>query len=236
MPSPSPSNVSDITVNKQRSRTKGKRRRRKPGRVTLGKLAHFKIQSVRRAANKTLELQGVFTHLTGVRLSEDTDRTVGFLYVSRQDSIYLLKKKFDADSKTATLIVWPSAKALRAGESLPYVDYYWSPKEVAFALESARAWRKVIFEAEDSVRYRDPHVPGWWKSHVATHPVSERASDVQIVKKGWDHEHCYFCKSRIGKAGTRYGYYSKADNDWLCVSCYKNFVVRHDLRFLQFKN
>jgi hypothetical protein len=203
--------------------------------VTLGKLAHFTIQSVRRAANKTLEIQGVFTHLTGVRLSEDTDRTVGFLYVSRKDSIYLLKKKFDADAKTATLVVWPSAKPMRASVSLPYVDYYWSPKEVAFALESARAWKKVMFSAEDSVRYRDPKVPGWWTSHVATSPISEGATDLHIVKSGWDHEHCCLCRSRIGRAGARHGDYSKADNDWLCVSCYKKFVAGHDLRFLQFK-
>ena len=214
---------------------KSGRPRRNNGRVTLRDLAHFTIRSVRRASNNTQELDGVFTHLTGVRLSEDTDRTVGFFYLSRKDSIYLLRKEFEADSKTATLIVWPSAKPLRAGESLPYVDYYWSPKEVAFALESARSWKKVVFKAEDSVRYRDPQVPGWWKSHVATHPVSEGASDVQIVEGGWDHEHCYFCKSKIGRAGARYGYYSKADNDWLCVSCYKKFIARHDLRFLQFK-
>jgi hypothetical protein len=229
-------NGSDISVTKQRSRARGDRRRRKSGKVTLGKLAHFTVQSVRRAANKMVELQGVFTHLIGVRLSEDTDRTVGFLYLSRKKPIYLLKKKFDPDSRTATLIAWPSAKSLRPGKSLPYVDYYWGPKEVAFALESARAWKKVMFKAEDSVRYGDPQVPGWWKSHVATHPVSEGASGVQIIKKGWDHEHCYLCKSRIGRAGGRFGYYSKADNDWLCVSCYKKFIARHDLRFLQFKN
>jgi hypothetical protein len=223
-------------VIKKPSLPRRNRRAGKSGRVTLAKLAHFTIQSVRRTANKPVELQGVFTHLTGVRLSEDTGRTVGFLYVSREDSIYLLRKSFDAKSKTATLTVWPPAKSLRAGESLPYVDYYWSPKEVAFALESARAWKKVVFKAEDSVRYRDPQVPGLWKSHVATHPVSEGASDVQIVEGGWDHEHCYFCKSKIGRGGARHGYRSKADNDWLCESCYKKFIARHDLRFLQFKN
>jgi hypothetical protein len=59
---------------------------------------------------------------------------------------------------------------------------------------------------------------------------------VQIIKGGWDHEHCYLCRSRIGRAGARYGYYSKADNDWLCGSCYRKFIARHDLRFLQFKS
>jgi hypothetical protein len=203
--------------------------------VTLRKLARFTIQSVQRAAKKTVELQGVFSHLTGVRLSEKTDGTVGFLYISRNDSIYLLRKEFDSRTKTATLIVWPYTKPLRVGKSLPYVDYYWSPKEVAFALESARAWKKIIFKAEDLVRYRDPKVPGWWTSHVARHPVSKGATEVHIVEKGWDHEHCHLCRSRIGNGTARHGYYSKADNDWLCVSCYKKFIARHDLRFLQFK-
>jgi hypothetical protein len=222
-------------VNKKRSRPKSKRHSGKLGRVTLRELAHFTIQSVQRAANKTQELQGGFTHLLGVRLSQKTDRTVGFLYVSRKDSIYLLRKKFDARSKRATLIVWPSARPLRVGESLPYVDYYWSPKEVAFALEPARSWKKVIFKAEDLVRYRDPKVPGWWTSHVARHPVSKGATEVHIVEKGWDHEHCHLCRSRIGDGTDGYGYYSRADNDWLCISCYKEFIARHDLRFLQFK-
>lgn len=203
--------------------------------MTLRKLAHFTIKSVHLGANKTWEIQGAFNHLAGVRLSEDTDRTVGFFYISRKDSIYLLKKKFDADSKAATLIVWPGVKPLRTGVSLPYVDYYWNPKQVAFALESARAWKKVAFRPRDAVRYRDPEVPGWWKSHVATARVSERARDVHIIQNGWDHEHCYLCRARIGEARARHGYYSKADKDWLCVRCYKEFVAGHDLRFLQFQ-
>lgn len=161
---------------------------------------------------------------------------MGFLYVSRKDSVYLQRKEFNPHSKTAIFAAWPSDKTLRVGESYPYVDYNWSPKKVAFALESARAWKRTIFKVEDSVRYRDPKVPGWWASHVATRHVSEGATEVQIVKNGWDHEHCHFCTSRIGRLGARYGYYSKAENDWLCISCYKKFVARHDLRFLQFKN
>jgi len=92
-----------------------------------------------------------------------------------------------------------------------------------------------LFKAEDSIRYHAPEVPGWWKSHVATAPVPEGATDVHIIKDGWDHEPCNLCKSRIGRTGARYGYFSRADNDWLCVLCYKKFVAAHDLRFLQFK-
>jgi hypothetical protein len=186
-------------------------------------------------ANRSLELTGVFTHLKGVRLFQATDGTVGFLYRSREDSVYLLRKDFDPVSRTATLIAWPPPKSLREGEILPYVDYYWSPKEVSFALESASAWKRVRFKAEDFVRFHDPKVPGWWTFHVASHPIPAGATDVQIIKNGWDHEHCCFCKSKIGRAGDPWGYYSKSDNDWLCLSCYKKFIARHDLRFLQFE-
>ncbi|HKW64250.1 MAG TPA: hypothetical protein VJN89_16980 [Candidatus Acidoferrum sp.] len=204
--------------------------------MTLDDLAHFKIKSISPKANRTLELAGVFTDLKGVRLSEDTDRTVGFLYISRKDSVYLLRREFDANSKSATLIAWPPpSKPLREGSSYPYVDYYWSPKEVAFALEPASSWKRVKFKAEDSVRFRDPKVPGWWTSQVASTPVAQGATHIHIIKNGWDCEHCYVCKSRIGKSGNPWGYYSKADNDWLCISCFKKFIARHDLRFLQFE-
>lgn len=201
----------------------------------LGDLAHFTIRSIQSISDQQVELRGDFTHLTGVRLSEPSDATVGFLYRSRKDSVYLRRKEFDPNAKTAILVVWPPAKRLRIGESYPYIDYYWDPKQVSFGLEPAGAWRRVLFKAEDSVRYRDPEVPGWWKSHVATAPVSGGATDVHIIKDGWDHEHCNLCRSTIGRAGAQYGYYSKADNDWLCVPCYKKFVAGHDLRFLQFR-
>jgi hypothetical protein len=160
---------------------------------------------------------------------------VGFLYISRKNSIYLQVKEFNRDSKTAVFAAWTSLKTVRSGQSFPYVDYYWSPKEVSFALEPAAAWKKVRFKPEDSVRYHDPKVPGWWTSHVASASIPKDAKDVHIVKEGWNHEHCYLCKARIGGADALYGYYSKRDNDWLCVSCYKEFIARHDLRFLQFK-
>jgi hypothetical protein len=213
-----------------------KSKRRTLRRVTLGDLASFKINAIEPTANGSFDLSGEFTHLKGVRLEQDTDRTVGFLYRSRRDSIYLLLRKFDLASQTATFHAWPAVRRPRVGESLPYVDYYWSPKEVAFALEPASCWKCVKFKSLDSVQYSDPAVPGWRTTHVASHPPPPDASNIQVIKNGWDHEHCYLCKSRIGRAGNRWGYYSKTDKDWLCISCYKKFVARHDLCFLQFKS
>jgi hypothetical protein len=216
-------------------RTRSKSTKKPTRRVRLKDLAHFQIRSVRSGSNGQIELDGEFTHLDGVRLDEPTDGTVGFLFRSRKDSIYLLRKQFNPNSKAAVFVVWPPAERLRAGKSYPYIDYYWSPKQASFALEPASAWKQVLFKAEDAIRYRDPAVPNFWKSHVATAAPSKRATDVHVIKRGWDHEHCDLCRSRIGRSGSRHGYFSKADNDWLCVSCFKNFVAAHDLRFLQFK-
>lgn len=235
MPSLSPSSAADIKSMRTKRPRKNAQSREKRQHVGLGDIARFRIRSVRPTSGEKVELEGEFSHLAGVRLSDDTEGTVGFLYVSRKDSIHLLWKRFDPRSKSATFLVWPQAKAIRVGDSYPYVDNYWDPKQVSFALESASAWRRVLFKAEDSVRYRDPAVPGYWKSHVANAAVSEGATDVHIIKNGWDHEHCHLCHSRIGRGGGRYGYFSKADNDWLCVRCYKKFIAAHDLRYLQFK-
>jgi len=219
-----------------RNNKKRNKQVKKNARVTLEDLAHFAIKSITPMANQSVELTGVFSHFRGVRLPKDRDGTVGFLYVSRKDSVYLLRKTFNRTSRNATFIAWPSPKKpLNKGSSYPYIDYYWSPKQASFALEPDTNWRRTLFRAEDSVRYRDPKVPGWWTSHVASAPVSKGAADVQIIKDGWDHEHCNFCRAEIGRHGDPYGYYSKSDNDWLCVSCYKKFVARHDLRFLQFE-
>lgn len=204
--------------------------------MTLEDLAHFTIKSIAPKENQSLELTGVFTHLKGVRLSKRINGTVGFLYVSRRDSVFLLRRAFNSASRTATLIAWPPPnKPLREGSSYPYVDYYWDPKQASFALEPARNWRRIRFREENSVRYRDPKVPGWWKSHVASVPPSEGAKDIHIIKNGWDHEHCNLCRAEIGRHGDPYGYYSRTDNDWLCQSCYKKFIARRDLRFLQFE-
>lgn len=205
-------------------------------RVRLKDLAHFQVRSIQRVASGWSQVEGGFTHLIGVRPSEEPERTVGFLYRSRKDSLYLFsEKKFDPQSGTVKFLTPPTKRMLRPGDSFPYVDYYWSPKQVSFALEPASAWRRVRFGPKDSVRYRDPAVPGWWKSHLASVPVSEGGTDVGIIKGGWDHEHCDFCWSRIGEGGARYGYFSKADNDWLSVRCHREFIAAHDLRFLQFK-
>jgi hypothetical protein len=94
------------------------------------------------------------------------------------------------------------------------------------------SWKKKVLKPVDAVRYRDAAAPGWWRSHVASYPVAENATDVHIVKKGWDVEHCYICLARIGRKGDPFGYFCKSENQWGCAPCYKSYIGPHDLAFL----
>lgn len=91
---------------------------------------------------------------------------MGFLYISRRNSIYGELQEINWKTKEATFIGWPTLRKLHEGDALPYVDRYFDPAQVARALEPASIWKRVRFRAMDMVRYRDPAVPGWWKSHT----------------------------------------------------------------------
>lgn len=203
--------------------------------MTLHDLAHFTIRAIKLGPKNYVSLHGEFNHLVGVRYWRNLREWRGYLYRSRRDSVWGTIRKINRKTKSAVMLAWPEPKKLRVGQSLPYIDYEWDPAQVARALEPASLWSKSALKPVDAVRYQDPKVPGWWTSHVATHPPAEGAKNVHVIKKGWDVEYCNFCRARIGKRGLPFGFFSKSENQWLCEPCYKSYVARHDLRFLQFK-
>jgi len=202
-----------------------------PGRVELNDVAHFRITSIKPGKKNWVLLKGVFNHLEGVR----KECQHGFLYVSRQDSVYGELKSLDRKTREASFLGRATRKKLRVGLALPFVDRYFDAAQVARALEPASLWEKVRFRPQTMVRYRDPAAPGWWTSHTLDRKVSAQATEVHYVEGGWDHEHCNLCLGRIGVGGNSHGYFKKVENVWLCQGCYKKFIARHDLRFLQFK-
>ena len=205
------------------------------GRIALCDLAQFTIHSIKAGPNGYTSLRRHFNHLVGVRYWRNLREWRGYLYRSRSDSVWGRIPRIDRKTKSAVMLASPAPKKLRVGQTLPYVDYEWDPAQVARALEPATLWRKTVLKPVDAARYQDPKVPGWWTSHVATRLPAEGATNVHVIKKGWDVEYCNFCRARIGRKGLPFGYSSKPENQWLCEPCYKNYVARHDLRFLQFK-
>lgn len=198
-------------------------------RIGIHDLAHFQICAVKESKENRIRLRGTFTHLLGVR------KGTGALYVAHGDPVYGELVALNENTQAAEFLAWPHKTELKPGASFPYFDYYWDAADIRMVLEPASRWRRLKFKPEDMVRYHDPEVPGWWKSHVASRPVSDGATDVHTVKNGWDHEHCHFCRREIGQRGDTHGYFSNGWNQWLCETCYKKHAARHDLSFLQFK-
>ena len=66
---------------------------------------------------------------------------------------------------------------------------------------------------------------------------SERLYGAALVRKAWkqsrpnwDHDHCAFCWATFGDAThpeyLHEGYATKDDYDWICPTCFSDFVAR----------
>ena len=144
-------------VKENETTAKGRAARRA---IQLRDLAQFRIADIEHTSSKQVVLKGFFNHLVGVRRI----CKMGFLYISRRNSIYGELQKVNWKTGAATFVGWPTARKLREGDKLPYVDRYFDPAQVARALEPATVWKRVRYRAKDMVRYCDPAVPGWWTS------------------------------------------------------------------------
>ena len=211
-------------------RPKAHVRRASLKRVTLRDLAHFTIRTVKPAPNKQIAPHGEFDHLVGVRYWRSLREWRGYLYKSSRD--FILGSKLDRRTKKAVMVAWPERWKPRAGDAVPFFDYEWDPAQVSRALKPLSSWKKSIVKPVDQVRYRDPKVPGYWASHLASAPVANGATDVHMVKKGWDHEHCYLCLARIGRKGDAFGYFCKPDSAWACEPCFKAYIAARNLSLL----
>jgi hypothetical protein len=56
-------------------------------------------------------------------------------------------------------------------------------------------------------------------------------SGPELVKAGWDHEHCAICWQTLGLGGQPEAYVSD-HGTWVCEQCYVNFVERRSLDFI----
>ncbi len=167
-----------------------------PSCVGLLELAQFTIKAIKSAKNGRLTLTGTFDHLRGI----GKECSLGFLYISRRNSVYGELKTLNRRTREATFVGQVTRKELKVGLALPYVDRYFNPGQVARALEPASLWKKVKYRARDMVRYKEPAVPGWWISHTLDREISPNATEIHSVRHGWDHEHFDLCGRTIGRS------------------------------------
>ncbi len=135
--------------------------------------------------------------------------------------------ELDRDRKTAVFVAaYPNEQAA-VGAKLPYVDGYWNISDVEMVIGEGHAWKRVTFEAQDAAMSR---YEGGRVLRKASDMAAHGNAAGQIVAGGWDHEHCKICWKHIEPQQVAY-----VDNDdnWLCESCYQEYVVPHDLSFME---
>lgn len=101
---------------------------------------------------------------------------------------------------------------LKVGASYPLLDCYWGSL-AALILDQSRNWQRVKFHVRDG--------------------ISVHNGQTEIIKGGWDHEHCVICHKRISEYEdeVKHGYTDQNDV-WICQACYKKYVIPKSLALI----
>ena len=117
--------------------------------------------------------------------------------------------------------------AIRARPEWEVLDGYWGER-AEIVLDQARQWHKAAFQPTNAIRFEGP--AGTWVREAS----DSDTTGGEIIKAGWDHEHCAICWETLGPGGQSYGYVSAqgARRTWVCEQCYVHFVQRGSLDFI----
>lgn len=87
-------------------------------------------------------------------------------------------------------------------------------------------WLRPVTDTDEGLPRRARAFPG------DAGPAGGGTRGAQVVKAGWDHEHCAICWETLGPGGQPEGYVI-SQRIWVCERCYVNFVERRSLDFIQ---
>lgn len=113
----------------------------------------------------------------------------------------------------------PRGRPLTA-KSVYYFISWWQPYQLEVAQDTNRTWRKQTFESKDMLaRVGDG-------CHFGHQVVEGEPLEGELVKGGWDHEHCLLCWKKISpnkEEELNEGYTD--GKEWLCQACYELYVA-----------
>jgi hypothetical protein len=183
----------------------------------LQKQPQFKIQT-KIKKDQAFCCSGIFNTLEGV------DKGSGYLFISEE---CLIEGEFVAvksEAKTADFVTEsPMAESqIVIGCVYPYIYAYWGD-QIQIILDRTRKWVRKKFQAEDAVEFQDQGTIVWRRKK--DHPDLHGRKDINIIPKGWEHEHCQICMATIceEKGFEPYGYVDKNES-WICETCYHKYV------------
>ncbi len=188
----------------------------------LEDLPQFTVRSIQADGEKVL-LKGWFDRIDGVH-------TDGWDYLYAFGPPYLAAEvvNFDSKSNEADYHVFRDAAAgkdLRPGNVLCWISACWKPAVIDAVLDVQYEWTPQKFVAQDAFSWRQENLRV--VAPISQEPPAD-VTDYTRVEKGWDHDHCGLCNTRIS-AGDQY--YERKQT-FICSKCFEKFVRTHDLSFL----
>ena len=112
---------------------------------------------------------------------------------------------------------------LKTGETYSYLDSYWGER-AALVLDESLEWSRVEFVPQDAVEWRNEHGLRHWAKVGGS-------STGELLKGGWDHEHCEICWETISQHDQKHGYVNQHDQ-WVCEQCYSKKVGPKRISFI----
>jgi len=199
------------------------------GQKRLKDLPQFSVSGVKEEGSAPdgyipLELSGSFDTLEGVR-----EGRCWLLLPDKQSLIGDLTSP-DTNAKTAFYRTFDRTVPALVGHTLPYLNGYWQAYHVWMVMDADQVSQELVFRPSDAVSFSCDGSGGReLKGIRKTSPEDLLNPDLQIVRNGWDHEHCELCNAHINPGDSGY---QDAEGGWVCQRCYSRYVRPHDLAFI----
>ena len=187
-------------------------------------------------------LTGVFDRLEGLSFDPWC-----WLLLPGNDCLCGTVQILDSHSRTCAFQTETSKMTAKIGQSLAHLSAYWQAFNVWMVLDPNWGWRRnkvaqvgvkiEIKPVTEETWVGKKRVTAW--AEVNKEGGGPQTRYVPLFGKGqrplnrkslskWGHETCTLCYSHIdaGKFG-----YVDPDARWMCLGCYRKYVVPHDLSF-----
>ena len=96
-------------------------------------------------------------------------------------------------------------------KAYPYLDGYWGERaELVF--DNSLEWTRLDFEPRDAIATR-------------------KDGSKELVRDGWDHEHCHICWATISLHENT-SYMKSSGDDNVCLECFEKYVEKQSIDFI----
>ena len=100
---------------------------------------------------------------------------------------------------------------VKANETYPFFEGYWGQR-AALVFDNSLQWEKTNFKPRDAIKHKDD-------------------GSKELIKDGWDHEHCDICWVTIDLHKNTV--YMKSNLYFLvCLECFENYILKKSIDFI----